>query len=471
VHRERLSHLVSTTMSRLPAALVLALTMSSAATAPRTSPSGVVAITHVTVIDGADEVPRIDHTVVIQGNRIVAVGPASSTRIPAGARRVDGHGKYLVPGFWDMHVHTVMPGGRRVLALYIANGVTGVRDMAGDWAQLTAWRREIARGSLIGPRIVASGPYLEGGDVPIPHLLIRTPDEARLAVDSLVHLGVDFIKIHSQLTRSTYFAAAHAARERGIAFVGHVPRTVTAEEASDSGQRSIEHLLTIPTPCTPAESLSLQPRFPVQSVLGRCTSLDLAPLWARFVRNDTWIVPTFVAQYELANWPKRDLPGDSLAHYLPDSLRRYVAEIFPMPPDIPPDADVVGRALLEKRLALVATMYHAGVHILAGTDAPLRNSPPGFGLHQELSMLVSGGLTPAEALRVGTLEPARFLGMLDSLGTVATGKVADLVLLGADPLTDIRNTRRVVAVIANGRLFDATARRLLLGAAHDTVRP
>jgi imidazolonepropionase-like amidohydrolase len=418
-----------------------------------------IAIRGVTVIDPADSAPRRDQTVVIEGTRIVAAGHSGITPIPRGARVIEGRGKYLVPGLWDMHVHTDVPAGRELLALYPLNGVTGVRDMAGDWARLSGWRREIAQQQLLGPRIVASGPYIEGGDVPIPHLLARNGDEARAAVDSLVRLGVDFIKIHSQLTREIYFASARAARARGIPFAGHVPRVVTAEEASDSGQRSIEHLLTIPNACTPAESLALAPRFPIQSVFGRCTSSDLTPLFARFVRNGTWVTPTFTAQVEIAILPKRELPGDTLARYLPDTLRRFVAQIFPPPPDIPPDADVVGRALFEKRLAVVGAMHRAGVHILPGTDAPLRNSPPGFGLHEELRLLVKAGLSPLDAIRSATIEPARFFGLTDSLGTIAAGRVADLVLLDADPLADIANTARISCVVANGRLIDAAERK------------
>jgi hypothetical protein len=421
-----------------------------------------IAITHVTVIDGTDPSPRRDHTVVIQGNRIATVGPARSTPAAPGARIVDGRGKYLIPGLWDMHVHTVMPGGREVLPLYVANGVTGVRDMAGDWEQVTAWRRAITAGELAGPRILAAGPYIEGGDVPIPHVLARTPEEAAVAVDSLVRLGVDFVKLHSQLTREVYFAALHAGRARGLTVAGHVPRSITPQEASDSGLASLEHMLQIPTPCSPAESLALAPRFPIQRVLGQCTAEDLTPLFERLARNGTWVVPTLVAQYEIAAWPGRGLPGDSFAGYLPDTLRQYVAGIFPMPPDIPPDADVVGRALYEKRIALVGQMHRSGVGILPGTDAPLRNSPPGFGLHAELALLAQAGIAPFDVLRAATLEATRFLGMRDSAGTIAAGQLADLVLLDADPLNDIRNTRRIHAVVANGRLFDREAREALL---------
>ncbi len=425
-----------------------------------------IAITRVSVIDGDAPLPRTDQTVLIQGNRIVRVGASGSVAVPAGARIVDGRGKFLVPGLWDMHVHTAISGGRDLLSLYVANGVTGVRDMAGDWDTLRTWRLEIARGQLVGPRIIASGPYLEGGDVPIPHLLARTAVEARAGVDSLIALGVDFIKVHSQLNAESYFAIARRARERGVVFAGHVPRVVGAAAASDSGQKSIEHLLAIPAECTPADSIALQPRFTVQGAIGRCSSEDLGPLYAKFVRNGTYVTPTFTAQVEVAYWPTRALPGDSLAHYLPKAVRDYVAQIFPMPDSIPPNADSVGRAMLEKRLRQVAAMQRAGVHILTGTDAPLRNSPPGFGLHEELTLLTRGGMSPFDVLRSATLEPARYFGMLDSLGTIAAGKLADLVLLDADPLQDIRNTRRVSAVVANGRLYAGAERERLLRVAN-----
>jgi len=167
----------------------------------------------------------------------------------------------------------------------------------------------------------------------------------------------------------------------------------------------------------------------------------------------------------VATWPKHEVPGDSLAHYLPKALRDYVTEIFPMPDSIPPNADSVGQAVLMKRLRQVAAMQRAGVHILTGTDAPLRNSPPGFGLHEEMALMVRGGMSPLEVLRSATMEPARYFGMLDSAGTVEPGKLADLVLLDADPLRDIANTRRIAAVVANGRLFTPEDRARLLRAA------
>jgi imidazolonepropionase-like amidohydrolase len=367
-----------------------------------------------------------------------------------------------------MHVHSVMPGGKGVLPLYVANGVTGVRDMAGDWATIKAWRTEIESGAIIGPRIIASGPYLEGGDQPIPHLLVKSPTDAEAAVDSLVRLGVDFIKVHGQLSPESYFAIARAARARRIPFAGHVSRAVGAAAASDSGQASIEHILAIPNPCSRAEVTELAPRFPVQGALGRCDTLDPAPLYEKLRRNGTWVVPTLVAQVEVSRWPKRDLPGDSVARYLPDSLQKYVAGIFPMVDSVPPDAHITGAKLFAKRVAVTGALFRAGVGVMPGTDAPLRNSPPGFGLHEELLHFTRAGLTPFDALRSATLEPARFLGMLDSLGTIEVGKVADVVLLSANPLLDIRNSSRTEMVVANGRVF--TVRRDAAGRLIDVVR-
>lgn len=455
-----------TRRSSLFLSLLAILPSSSLAQSAR---SATVAITRVTLIDGRDSVPRRDQTVIVSGRRIVDVGPASTVSLPRGATIVDGRGKYMIPGLWDMHVHADVPAGRQVLALYVANGVTGIRDMAGRWETLRVWRDSIAAGRIVGPRIVASGPYLVGGDTPIPHLLARDTAEARRAVDSLARLGVAFVKVHTRLRPEVLFAITRRARQLGLAVAGHVSAAIGAQAASDSGVRSIEHLLGVPLPCTPAESAALVPRFPTQAALGRCSSRDLAPVYSTLARNGTWVTPTFTGILEVASWPRRDLPGDSVARFLPDTLRRFVAGIFPMPDSIPPGADAVGLRVFRMRLAQAGAMHRAGVGILTGTDAPLRNSPPGFGLHQELQLLVQGGMSTFAVLRAATLAPARYFAMTDSLGTIERGKLADLVLLDADPLVDIRNTARIAAVFADGRYIGAAARRLLLagGGSHD----
>jgi imidazolonepropionase-like amidohydrolase len=430
-----------------------------------------VAITHVTVVDPTGAASTHDMTVVVDGARIAWVAPSVSANFPPRARLIDGAGKFLIPGLWDMHVHTVAPSGRALLALYIANGVTGVRDMAADWTTLQQWRREIAHGTLVGPRIVASGPYLEGHDNVIPHIEVHTADDARRAVDSLSRLGVDFVKVHSAVPRDAFFAAVREARARHLAVAGHLSPGVTVVEASDSGQRSLEHLLGFVNRCTPAESVAFAGVDPLRRIVfGTCTTRDQTPVYEHLARNGTWVTPTLAASYEFAVLPERAVPADTLSRFISDSLRAYLTHIFDAPPDLPSNAGVLGRQLFAKRQQTVGALGRAGVRLLAGTDAPMRNSPPGFGLHEELALLVQSGLSPLAALRAATYEPARYLDALDSLGTIAPGKLADLVLLDGDPLTDIHNTRRIVAVLTRGRVYDRPALDALLAGVERSAR-
>jgi hypothetical protein len=291
---------------------------------------------------------------------------------------------------------------------------------------------------------------------------VRTPEDGIKGVDSLSRMGVDFIKIHSRVPREAYFAAAREARALGIPFGGHVSGGVTVEEASDSGQRSLEHLLGFANVCTAPESASFATSHPLlRTLFGKCTTGDLAPLYARLVRNKTWVTPTITPQWEVAVLPGKRLPTDSLNHYFTDSMRVFWDSAFGWP-TLAPGAEVLGRSFFAKRLQTIGAMYRAGVALLAGTDAPMRNSPPGFGLHFELAYFVEAGLSPMAALRTATVDAARYLNALDSLGTIEPGKVADLVLLDADPLADITNTRRIRVVIAAGRIYDAGARQRML---------
>ena len=430
-----------------------------------------VAITHVTVIDMASPRPLRDATVVVNGRRITAVGRSTATPVPAGARAIDGRGKFLIPGLWDMHVHTVVPGGRALLSLYVANGVTGVRDMVSDWPMIARWRGEIESGTLIGPRIVASGPYLEGRPSPIAHIEVRTAEQARRAVDSLARLGVDFVKVHGGVPREAFFAAAREARRRDLPLAGHLSPGVTVTEASDSGQRSLEHLLGFTNQCSRAESVTFAGIDRLRrAVLGGCSTSDQTPMYRHLARNSTWVTPTLTPAYEFSVLPERAVPADSLSRFISDSLRAYLTQIFDPPPDLPRDAGVVGRALYAKRHQTVGALYRAGVPLLAGTDAPMRNSPPGFGLHEELAHLVQSGLSPLAALRAATSEPARYFEALDSLGTIAVGKLADLVLLDADPLADIRNTHRIAAVLTRGRVYDRRDLDRVLAAVERSAR-
>jgi len=419
-----------------------------------------IAIAHATVIDPAAGSSRPDMTVLVRGTRIEAAGPSRSVRIPAGTPVIDATGKFLIPGLWDMHVHTDVPGGRALLGLYVANGVTGVRDMDGDVGHLRGFQRDISAGSLSGPRMVVSGPYLVGQPVPLPHFLVRTPEEAVAGVDSLARLHVDFIKVHNGMPPAAYFAVAREARRRGMVFAGHVFPPVTPMQASDSGQRSLEHLTGFPNTCAGDDSAVIAGASGLQRfLLGNCSTEDLRPTFARLVANHTWITPTLIVQTEIVN--PSVVPNDSLIRYFGDSLQALWRLVLPQAGNVTPAVVAGGARLFEKRLALVKALYDAKAAMLVGTDAPLRASPPGFGVHDELALLVRAGLTPLDALRAATSGPASYFAATDSLGSVTAGRVADLVLLDANPLADIANTRRISAVVANGRLYDAPGRRAL----------
>jgi imidazolonepropionase-like amidohydrolase len=430
-----------------------------------------LAITHATIIDPASGTVRPDMTVVVTGNRVTQLGKAAQISVPAGSRTVDGRGKFIIPGLWDMHVHTDVPGGRHLLALYVANGVTGIRDMDGSLTTLRGWQRAISRGELDGPRMVVSGPYLVGQRTPTPHLLVRSAADAATAVDSLIALGVDFVKVHNGMTPEAYFAVAREARRRRIVFAGHVFPPVTPRQASDSGQRSLEHLSGFPNYCTSADSAVTARALPLQRFLfGGCTSVPQNELYTHLAKNGTWVTPTMLVQTEVADLGQAPAPNDTTGRFISDSLRTLWRMVMPLPPNPPTAAVDAGRRLYRMRVAMVGALHNAGVHLLAGTDAPLRPSPPGFGLHDELALFVRAGLTPLQALRTATSEPASYLSATDSLGSIEVGKVADLVVLDADPLQDIGNTRRVHAVLANGKLYDEAGRRALFERAERAAR-
>lgn len=425
------------------------------------------AITDVAVVDVVAGQARAKQTVVIRGRRIEAVGPSGEVTVPAGARIVNGRGQFLIPGLWDMHTHTTVPGGEALLALYPAFGIVGVRDMNDSFPQIRTWRSEIAAGRLVGPRIVAAGPYLVGQAPPLPHLLVTSAQAGAAAVDSLRALGVDFVKVHNAIPREGYLAIARRVRELGWNFAGHVPRGVTAAEAADLGQRSLEHLTGIPVDCTPAESTSVAPAGLVNFLLGPCQPADLGPSYARFVANSTWITPTLSAFGTVLHQPTS--PVDSMDRYRSAALRQLQQAVMRLPP-MGPEAIAAARLLYRKRMAQVGAMHRAGVAILAGSDAPTPGTFPGASLHEELRLLVEAGLSPAAALRSATIEPARYFAATDSMGTVAPGNVADLVLLTADPTVDIRSTRTIARVWVDGRMIDAAGRRDLLESAAAAAR-
>jgi imidazolonepropionase-like amidohydrolase len=427
-----------------------------------------IVITHVTVIDPSSQSVQSDRTVVIEGARITAVADAASFRAPKAARVIDAHGQYLIPGLWDMHVHTAFgdwfPGGREIiLPLFVANGVTGVRDMGGDLPILLAWRKQIAAGEIIGPHMVVSGPMLDadlpdGKGLRFPSSVrVTTPASAVAAVDSLKAQGADFIKVQSVISHDAYLAAAAEAHKVGLPIVGHVPDTVRLSEVVAAGQKSVEHLMGIFEGCSTDEDKFVHGQGTMEILLSTQDPARCDALVRLLAEHQTWQVPTMVWQHGGELLDLLDWNHPPLAQYVPAYWRDVTWTRFreQMTPDLRQDPLARRQQYVAKDLEMMGTMHRAGVPFLAGTDtAPGIYVIPGFSLHDELAYFVEAGFTPMESLQTATSNPAKFLGMESSYGSVAKGKVADLVLLSASPLDDIHNTRKISAVVANGRLFE-----------------
>lgn len=442
----------------------------------------------VTVIDVEHGTHLPHQRVVIVGNRIRAMGAAKTTAMPAHARVVPATGKYLIPGLWDMHTHS-QTATDIFYPMFLANGVTGIRD---GWSVvpfdiLNKWRREIVAGTRIGPpRQILVGSAIDEltpcvrqeGD---GHVCVADPADARHVVDSLKALGVDMIKTYDIRNPAIYFAIAAESRTLHIPFGGHLDFSesgITAIAASDSGARILDHVNT-------AGDLDVR-------CLGKAASVEqCASIANHFRRNNTWFVPTYMVMSVVypvkqavagkgraAFGPASQAILARFAHFTHDfwsgkTLRltglrdtaRIAQRTVQRTVQTGPGGDVGGSG------GSLRLIHQVGVPILAGTDNGARwmlDVPPGFTLQAELALYVAEGMSTLEALQSATLNPAKMLHGTDSLGTVAVGKLADLVLLDADPLVDITNTQTIEAVVANGRYFDRPALdQLLIGAQHD----
>jgi imidazolonepropionase-like amidohydrolase len=447
-----------------------------------------LALIHVTVIDATGSRAQPDMTVIISARRIAKIGPSQSTAIPSDAEILDGAGRFLIPGLTDAHVHLTgagEPAGSRefILPLLLANGITTVRDMGSYLESIVPLRQSIADGKILGPRMFTPGPYLDGSPPSFqPSFVVTNAVQASEDVHQLVSRGVDFIKVQSILSRDAYFAIAAAAKHEHIPFVGHVPDRVTAAEASDAGQKSIEHLTGIIRGCssnegrlmamqfflprrhqTPVESRAHQVSFESQ-LLSTFSEKGADQLLTKFVKNQTWQTPTLILlKNDAYPTPESDPAADAHAKNVP----RHIWESWRKGAATRDSGATAQEFELRSRLfaesmRLVGRMNASGVRLMAGTDSPAPYVFPGSSLHQELALLVQAGLTPIEALQSATKNPAEFLGIVEDQGTVETGKYADLVLLDSNPLDNIRNTQKIRAVIVHGRLLDRPALDRLL---------
>jgi imidazolonepropionase-like amidohydrolase len=448
------------------------------------SSSEALVLQHVTVIDGTGRAPQPDQTVVIVGNRITAIGPPGRTKFDKSARVIDARGKFLIPGLWDMHVHlagvSADPSWSKntLLPLLLANGITGTRDMGGDLDVLLSWKRDIESGKLLGPHIVASGPWLAGRGKKTPEQYpVANAEEARVAVRDLKQRGADFIKVISMPSREAFFAVAEEAKKQNISFAGHLPFEVGAAEASNAGMRSIEHFLYSGFALSfSSKEEELRKRLVEAERTGDSAAWETiaheadltystekaATLFQTLKKNGTWITPT-IAALDIASHPEAWKLDDPNLDFVPGFLAKEWRSSINND-RMKKHAAWLGRqAVNDGKLA--GELHRGGIPLLVGSDSLDPFVFPGDSLHRELAEFVQAGFTPMEAIQAATRGAAQFLGREKEFGTVESGKTADLVLLDANPVENIANTRKILAVIRDGNYLDRAALDAMLGKA------
>jgi imidazolonepropionase-like amidohydrolase len=443
---------------------------SLATQAQKSAADDLLVLNNVTVVDVRTGALQPEQTVILERNHVASAGPSKSAKVPRNAPSVNCRGLFLIPGLWDMHVHLVFgdwfPDAQEIsLPLFVANGVTGVRDMGSELDIVQGWRNEIEAGRLIGPRIYTSGPMLDGPKPRFPSsLAITTPEDAHRAVADLKRQGADFIKLQSLIPREAVFAIAEEAKKQEIAFEGHVPDAVRASEMSAAGMKSFEHLIGIFEGSSPAEEDFLKGNKTEGRFLATYDPERAASLAEILGKNQTWQCPTLVWERGGNLIDASDFSKDTRVKYVPRSWKnktwkRFTDEITQ---GYGADDLATRKKFVEKELEVVGILHKTGVPFLADTPAGVHIFP-GYSLHEELQRFVAAGFTPLEALQTATINPARFFGMEDQAGTVEKGKFADLVLLSANPLEDIANTQKIAGVIVNGQYFRRAELDKILG--------
>lgn len=431
--------------------------------------SQTLVFTNVNVVDMRNGQILPGMTVVIKNGQIQGVARFGLISETHDVRVINATGQYMIPGLWDMDVHTAdlsAPWDEKIIyPLYVANGVTGVRDMGGDPDLLERRRQRIEDGTLPGPHILFANQFLSGGESNSRTVALNNPADASAAVAKLKKRGVNLVMIRSDISRDSYFAFAEEATKQKIRFEGPVPDSITVAEASAAGHRSIERLRGIPLACSSKEddlrqqtsqapaSQAVEPPASVATIA--MAPYDTRRAWNLFVQlsdNNTWQVPALIWAQTMASMGDTTLIDDPRLKYVPVSVRRGW-ELERLRVRTSPDALEPTKKQSGCELELAYTMRRAGVQFMAGSDGPEPYVLPGFSLHAELEWLVKVGFSPTQALQSATLDPALFLAKLDKFGVVEAGHAADLVLLEANPLEDIRNTSRIAAVISAGKYY------------------
>ena len=429
--------------------------------------NGSILIQNINIVDVENNRILKKQDVLITKGIISQISAHRKHKVVA-ATIINGAGKYLIPGLWDMHVHIA---DSSYLKLFVVNGVLGIRDMGGADAganngcesitheRLMAWRKLIQSGLLIGPRMLISGPVVSNTGWPTS-INIGTPEDARMAVKKLKEFGVDFIKVYERIPIDAYRTLAMEAKALGLPIAGHVPvETVSLLEAAEAGQRSIEHIRDPLLMCFTNNREELLEFFKndnwstsdVEWGLNRFG--ECAKTIEALKRNNTWLVPTLTVERAKIAVYEQQFVNDPIRTMLPKSVQQGFLEYVSKKLSLSSQKKKSDSLWWVSQMGLVRRMHGEGIGFLAGTDAACEGGLPGYSLHDELRLFVQAGLTPTEALKTATINPAKYLELTDSLGTIAKGKRADVVILNGNPLQDISNTKNIHAVISNGRIY------------------
>jgi imidazolonepropionase-like amidohydrolase len=451
--------------------------------------SGNLAITHVTIINPGDARPQPNMTVLIRGSDIVLVGNSEVVAVPTSAKVIDGTGEFVIPGLWDMHTH--FRDADRDLKMDLANGVLGIRNMGGVPQEVFPIRDAIAAGQQLGPKIVASGSIVDGPNSwsnPKFTVSVSTAEEARSAVIALKKEGADFIKVYDGLSPAAYYAIADETKNLGFPFAGHRPSAISVKEASNAGQRSIEHGVVLSGGSTTedefikqavdqstfeeaiqAKNFSLIPAKIARdgtAMLDHFSRGRADQTYRLLAKNKTFLTPTLVTEHALTFIDDLNAnPDPRMVYVSAEELQWWKPENGMLTKYRTLEYIAFRKREYAKILEEISHAEALGVRFLAGTDITIPYTYPGFSLHDELQLFVDAGLTPRQALETATTNPAELLGLTDRWGQVASGFAANLVLLKADPLADISNTRKIDSVVVSGRLLDRSDLDRLLASA------
>ena len=459
-------------MNKLKVIACAVLALSGAAAQAAGKYAADVILTKATLIDVASGKAVQGKSVVLKGDTIAAVVDDSKLSAYAAKKTVRLPGKYLMPGLWDTHVHfgggpALIEENKHLLALYLANGITSVRDCSGDLPDtVLAWRDQIKAGQLEGPTIFTSGAKLEGYK-PLwkGTIEVGTPQEVQAALDKLQGQHVDFVKItENTLKPEIYLEALRQAKERGMRTSGHIPVQLTLAQMFDAGLGTVEHQSYLLRAATPQEK-ALTAQVAAGTLSGKdamkqsLQSYDEATARAAFrymAAKGTAVVPTLSVSRVVAYLDKDDHSHDPALQYIGKGLRATYDWRVQRAAQDSAEAIALRHDTFEKSAALLPILAQEGVSIIAGTDAGFLNSYdyPGQALHDEIGLYVHYGLTPAQALQTAVINGPRFLGKLNRYGSVEAGKSADLVVLDANPLQDIAATRKINLVVSRGALKD-----------------